>query len=569
MVQKNKYKKLEELKTLNEAPDWLEEKGYQMLINGYLLDSETPRGMWTRVSNSVAKYLKRPDLAERFFDIMWKGWLCPATPVLSNTGTDRGFNISCFSIHVPDTTVGILNKGTELGMLTKYGGGVGIYMGDVRPAGSPISKGGYSEGILPFAKIYMSVATGISQGGVRRGAAAVYLPIEHGDLKSFLRMRRPEGDPERQCLHLHHGVTITDEFMHKIEDGDPKAQETMREILKTRLETGEPYMFFSDTVNRDNPPAYQKHGLSVKTSNICSEITLHTDDDHTFVCCLSSMNLSKWHEWKDTDAVYLSIYFLDGVLSEFIDKAKNVPGFESAINFAEKSRALGLGVLGFHSLLQSEMASMDSFYARNLNRAIFKRMKEEALRASQDLAKEFGEPLWCEGTGVRNTHLLAVAPTSSNSIISGNNSAGIEPISANVYSKKTAKGNFIDYNPELMKLLAAKGFDKPEVWKLIIEDEGSVRRLDFLTEEEKNVFKTAYEIDQNVIIDLAADRQKYICQSQSLNLFFSSAELDPNYFFEVHWNAWKKGIKTLYYVRSDSVLKADISSRGDCKACEA
>lgn len=558
---------LEDLKKQGEAPEWLEEKGFKTLSNGYMLEGETPKKMWRRVSDSSAKYLDKPELADKFFDLFWKGWLCGATPVLSNMGTSRGLPISCFSVAVGDSIDNIMMKARELALLSKYGGGVGIYMGDVRPAGSPISTGGTTEGTIPFAKIYDSTVAASNQGGVRRGAAAIYLPVEHGDAKSFLRIRRPEGDPNRQCLNMHHAVTLTDNFLRGALDGDEEKMKMLTEIYKTRIETGEPYCFFYDNVQKNRPQMYKDLQLPVITSNICSEVLLHTDPEHTFVCCLSSMNLAKWEEWKDTDAVYWSTWFLEGVMEEFIQKAEKISGFENAVRFAKKGRPIGLGVLGFHTLLQSEMTEFGSFRAKLLNKAIFKKMNEESLKASQDMAKEYGEPEWCKGYGVRNTHRHAVAPTASNSIISGNVSAGIEPINSNAYTKRSAKGVFLEYNPLLKKLLQEKGKDDDKTWKKIVTDSGSVRGLDFLTDEEKAVFKTAFEIDQMDLIQLAADRQQYICQGQSLNLFFS-ANVDPQYFHEVHIKAWQSGLNTLYYVRSSSVLKADLSDRDDCKACE-
>lgn len=564
-------KTLEQLKILKDAPEWVTDASFKTLSAGYMLPNETPRKMWSRVSHASANALGKPELASKFFELFWSGFLCGASPVLSNLGTTRGLPISCFSIQVADSTDNILNKAHELAMLSKYGGGVGIYAGDIRAAGSPISSGGTTEGVVPFLKIYDSVITGISQGNVRRGAAAVYLPVSHGDAEAFLRIRRPEGDPNRQCLNLHHGICLTDAFLQSALSGDPKDSHMLSEIYKFRMETGEPYVFFHDNVQKNRPQCYKDLNLPVITSNICSEITLYTDPLHTFVCCLSSMNLAKWEEWKNTDAVYWATWFLEGVMTEFISKAKNMVGFENAVRFAEKSRALGLGVLGFHTLLQSEMTAMNSFRAKLLNKAIFKHLKENALKASQDMAKEYGEPEWCKGYGIRHTHRTCVAPTASNSIISGNVSAGIEPINSNAFTKRSAKGIFLEYNPTLKTLLQSKGQDSEEVWKSITGNNGSVAHLDFLSKEEKDVFKTAFEIDQRDLIDLAADRQPFICQGQSLNLFFS-ADVDPQYFHEVHIQAWEKGLNTLYYVRSNSVLKADLSSRGElenCKACEA
>jgi ribonucleoside-diphosphate reductase alpha chain len=454
-------------------------------------------------------------------------------------------------------------------MLSKYGGGCASYWGDVRAKGSPISSGGTTEGVIPFLKVYDSTIVGVSQGSTRRGSMAVYLPWDHGDALDFLRIRRPEGDTNRQCLNLHHGICLDDNFFSLLASGDSKARQFASELYKTRLETGEPYVFFSGNVSRNRSKAYKDLGMEVKTSNLCSEILLYTDANHTFVCCLSSMNLTRWEEWKDTDAVYLATWFLEAVMSEFIDKAKDLPGLESAVRHAEKGRALGLGVLGFHSLLQERGLAFGDFGANMLNKAIFKKMREEATRASQDMAIEYGKPEWCQTLDQRHTHLLAIAPTASNSVISGDCSPGIEPFNANVFVKKTAKGTFITYNMALKKLLQSKDKDTEEVWRVISGDAGSVRSLDFLSDQEKSVFLTAFEIDQRDLIDLAADRQKYIDQGQSLNIFVAS-DIDPQFFHEIHLRAYNKGINTLYYCRSSSVLRADISSREgqDCKACE-
>lgn len=562
-------KTLEELKAEGEAPEWMQPASLATLRGSYLLPDETPKGMWRRAAESSAMHLGKPEMADKFFDIMWRGFLCLATPIASNSGTLRGLPISCFGNHPADSTSSILDKAHELAMLSKFGGGVGINLSEIRPAGTAISSGGKTEGVVPFAKIYDSVVAGISQGNVRRGAAAVYLRADHGDFEEFLKIRKPEGDPNRQCLNLHQGAVISDAFMTAALSGAPKESELLAKIYKSRLETGEPYCMFVDNVNRNRPAAYKNNGLNVTFSNLCSEIFLYTDPEHSFVCCLSSMNLARWEEWKDTDAIYLATWFLEGVLNEFIEKATDRPGFAPAVASAVKGRALGLGVLGWHTLLQSEMTPMDSFRATLLNRAIFQKMQQETERASKDMAAEFGEPEWCKGTGLRHSHRTAVAPTASNSIISGNVSPGIEPINSNAYTKRTAKGVFLEYNPTLKSLLASKGKDTEAVWKQILADEGSVRSLSFLTPEQKEVFKTAFEIDQRTLVQLAADRQKYICQGQSLNLFFSS-KVEPQYFHEVHVQAWEKGLGTLYYVRSSSVLKADLASRGDeCVACEA
>ena len=924
----NKEKSLEHLKQIGEAPEWLLESGYKTLCGGYLLPNETPKGMWERVSKASAARLNKPELAEKFFDLFWKNWLCGATPVLANMGAERSLPISCYSLACSDSCSDIMLSMHELAIMTKNAGGVGVHWNAIRPRGSKISKNnGVSDGVIPFIKIQDSTTIGIAQG-TRRGATAAYLPIDHGDIKEFLKIRRPIGDANRQCLNIHHAVCITDEFIKKVEKGDSEARELWKEILKARLETGEPFIFFSDAVNKQNPESYKKLGLDVKGSNICcvsgdtlvltkngpieikelcgktveiwdgknwvqnssfeergideliriqikdgsyvdvnanhrwfvassyndirenrykktlaqdlkvgqwiehhsvevhgnkningaylkgfliadgthtkdrpqlnlhstkycceeslinsaneisnglvrtnvikevsfsnehdytdkgkafgaqklknmrglslkksellswatdykkdlpddifawsrdsklkflaglfdgdgtvsekspslqissihknfinklqlliktfgysanvdiidvvdvklrsnksyrlsissfdaynllsemptcrlkcfnkkpnrkltgwrritsitkldgkhsvycpilpttgkfglanglitgnTEITLHTDENHSFVCCLSSLNLARWDEWKNTDTVQLSVWFLDGVMQEFIDKAKNIFGMEKAVRFAEKSRALGLGVLAWHTLLQKKMLPFDSFDTFKLNNEIFKHIRDEAEIATKELYKVYGAPEWCNGFERRNTHLISLAPTVSNSIISGEVSPSIEPWSANAFARKTAKGMFIHKNKQLENLLEQKGQNNDKVWSSIVANDGSVLHLDFLTQEEKEVFLTAREINQFTILKLAEQRQKYIDQGQSINLFFSS-DVSPKQFHEIHWYAAKSGvIKTLYYCRSQSVLKGSSGTKeykremteDGCKACE-
>jgi len=899
--------KLEELKEKKEAPEWMTPEGFSTLSKGYLLRGETPKGMYKRVSSGSAKTLKKPELADKFFELMWNNWLCLASPVAANTNTNRGLNISCFSFLVPDNMYDISDSMTELAIMSKYGGGVGVHWNHVRPKGSAIgTDGSTSDGVIPFIKVQDSMTIAVSQGATRRGASAAYLPIEHLDIDEFLRIRRPEGDVNRQCLNIHQGVCVSDQWMEEMLAGDTKKRELWKEILKTRVETGEPYLFFSDNVNKQNPEAYKKNGLTVKGSNICcvtgdtlvttkhgiqkienlvnktveiwdgknwvfnssfeqrgidevyeieiadgskikansnhrwfaaknyqqirknkfpetltknlsvgmwleshsaeshgniktkgaylkgfligdgtcvenrpllrlhstkyvceqklissanecsledvntncvvdvsfgnetvfentdaygkqclknmqgltarkkelinwsslykkelpteiyswdsnskleflagifdsdgtvskqnslqfsskskklvediqmllktfsissnidevnqhetpthrltvstfdcnilssllptqrikfsdhksnrkltgwrrivkitklegqvpvycpilpstgkfalanglmtgnTEIMLHTDEEHSFVCCLSSMNLARWDEWKDTDAVYLATWFLDGIIQEFIDKAKLIKGFERAVRSAEKGRALGIGALGLHTLFQKKMLPLDSLGAFQLNSQIFKHIDKETKKATKDLAKEYGEPEWCKGLGIRNTHRVAVAPTVSNSIISGDVSQGIEPWASNYFAKISAKGTFYNKNKQLEELLEQKGMNTDEVWKSINSEKGSVQHLDFLSDLEKEVFLTAREINQFVIIKLAAQRQKYIDQGQSINLFFP-ANADGKYIHKVHVEAWKTGvIKSLYYLRSESALSGESASR--------
>lgn len=562
---------LSELKLSGEAPEWMDEAALKTLSSGYLLPNETPRQMYLRVAKAAASYYtESKKYEEKFFFIMWKNWLCLASPVLSNMGTNRGLPISCNTIHVGDSVDSIFMKNYELAILSKNGAGVGIYFGDIRGRGADIKGNGISEGIVPWAKVMDTTTVSVNQGSTRRGASAIYLPVEHLDIEEFINIRRSTGDVNRRCLNINHGICISDEWMQSMIAGDSKKRKIWEELLRNRVETGEPYLFFTDNVNNNNPECYKKNNLNVKSSNICSEITLFTDPDHTFVCCLSSLNLVKWEEWKDTDTVNLTVRFLDAVLEEYIKKTENMRGMEASRRSAIKGRAIGIGVLGFHTLLQEKELSFDSFGSMQLNAEIFRTIRKKAEEETAILAQELGEPEWCKGFNRRNTHLCAVAPTVSNSIISGGHSAGIEPISANIFTQKSAKGTFIRKNLTLEKLLKSKGFNTPEIWKSINEQNGSVQHLSCLSPEEKEVFLTAREINQHTIVKLAVQRQKWVDQAQSVNLFFASNS-SAKYIHEVHLNAWKSGLKTLYYLRSDGVIKSDLASRSEneCKACEA
>ncbi len=562
---------IDRLKKEGDAPAWMNKEGYDNISNGgYLLSNETPREMYTRVARAAAKHYENSSYWEkRFFDAMWSNWLCPASPVLSNMGTTRGLPISCYSIHVDDSVDSIFQKNHELAMLSKYGGGVGIYLGDIRGRGKPITGNGVSEGVVPWSKVYDSTTGATNQGSVRRGASALYLPIDHIDIEEFISIRRPTGDANSRCLNTNHGISITDEWMESLVSGDKKKRAIWEQILTTRVETGEPYLLFIDNLNNQNPECYKQNNLKVKTSNICTEIDLFTDKDHSFVCCLSSLNLVRWFEWKDTDLVNIAVRFLDGVLEEYIQQSNGIPGFEASRRSAIKGRAIGIGVLGWHTLLQYQQYPFDSFDSMMLNATIFKSIREKAEEETKILAKELGEPEWCEGFGRRNTHLLAIAPTVSNSAISGGHSAGIEPLAANIFSLKSAKGTFIRKNNVLEKVLHEYNKDIPEVWEQINNNSGSIQDLDFLDSKIKEVFLTAREINQYAIIKQAAQRQKWIDQGQSLNLFFA-ANSDPKYIHGVHLEAWKAGLKSLYYLRTEGVIKGDMAFRdsNECKACE-
>jgi len=559
-------------------PEWGDTDVYRKtIVGGYLLQGESPKDAYERVAKTVARRLYKPELAEVFFDYIWKGWLNLASPVLSNTGTDRGLPISCFGIDVADSIQDIGAKNLEMMMLAKHGGGVGVGINMIRPAGAKITGNGTSDGVVPFCKIYDSTILATNQGAVRRGAASVNINIEHPDFEEWLEIREPKGDVNRQSLNLHQCAVVGDKFMRRLEQGDKEARNRWSKLLRKRKATGEPYIMFKGNVNKNNPQAYKSNGLKVHMTNICSEITLHTDESHSFVCCLSSLNLSKYEEWKDTNFIYHATWFLDGVMEEFIQRAKGLRGFENAIRSATKGRPLGLGVLGWHTYLQNKGIPFEGLSAQYETRKIFSQIKIESERASRDLADVYGEPLWCVGTGMRNTHLRAIAPTVSNSKLSGNVSPGIEPWAANVFTEQSAKGTFIRRNPVLEVVLEENGLNTEKIWNQILADGGSVqgiKELDGITTGEwdeavKDVFKTFKEINQLELVRQAGIRQQYIDQSVSLNLAFPS-EATPKWINKVHIEAWKQGVKTLYYTRTESVLRGDLAAKAmeDCVACD-
>ena len=551
-------------------PIWMDEISLATISKGYLLPGETPKKAYRRVALAVAARLKKPELENKFFKIIWNGWLGLASPVLSNMGTDRGLPISCFGVDTPDSIRGISLTNAELMKLTSQGGGVGISVSRIRPRGTEITGNGKSEGVVPWCKIYDSAIIATNQGSVRRGAASVNLDIEHPDIEEFLQIRRPKGDPNRQCLNLHQCVVVGDNFMRKLESRDQDSMALWAEVLKSRMETGEPYIMYKDNVNKNNPIAYMMNNLDVSMTNICTEITLFTDEEHSFICCLSSLNLAKYDEWKDTDAVELSTWFLDGVMQEFIDKSNGKDSLKRTHAHAKKGRALGLGVMGWHTYLQQKGMPFNSIASTAYTHNIFSDLKLKAEKASRDLAAEYGEPLWCKGTGMRNTHLLAVAPTVSNSVITGGISAGIEPLPANIYTFNGAKGTFIRKNKVLETILENKGENKEKWWDQMLADGGSAQNLPdtVLSPEEKELFLTFPEINQLELVRQAAIRQRYLDQTQSLNLSFDPND-SPKWINQVHIEAWKLGVKTLYYLRTDSVIKGDIGSRqADCVSCD-
>jgi ribonucleoside-diphosphate reductase alpha chain len=560
-------------------PEWGDTDVYKKTISGgYLFDDENPKEAYRRVSKTIARRLYKPEMADTFFEYIWKGWLCLASPVLSNVGTDRGLPISCFGIDVADSIQDIGQKNLEMMLLAKHGGGVGIGINQIRSAGKKITGNGTSDGVVPFCKIYDSTILATNQGSVRRGAASVNINIEHGDFDDWLDIREPKGDVNRQSLNLHQCAVVGDKFMRKLEQGNPEARRKWSNLLRKRKATGEPYIMFKGNINKANPAAYKENGLKVHMTNICSEITLHTDESHSFVCCLSSLNLAKYEEWKDTNLIYDTTFFLDGVMEEFIQKAKGLRGFENSVRSAQKGRAIGIGVLGWHTYLQEKGIAFEGLLAQFETRKIFSQIKIESERASMALAEIYGEPLWCVGTGMRNTHLTAIAPTVSNSKLSGDTSPGIEPWAANVFTDQSAKGTFIRRNKSLERVLESLGLNNDSIWNKILEDGGSIQGIEQLSHvlvgdwdtPVKEVYKTFKEINQLELVNQAGIRQQYIDQSVSLNLAFPS-EATPKWINTVHYEAWKKGIKTLYYVRTESVLRGDIAAKAmdpDCLSCD-
>ncbi len=559
--------------TDNSRDALLTEFGKDTLIDRYLLPGENFQDLFARVADA---YADDQEHAQRLYDYISRLWFMPATPVLSNGGTSRGLPISCYLNSVTDSLEGIVGTWNENVWLASKGGGIGTYWGNVRGIGEPVGLNGKTSGIIPFVRVMDSLTLAISQGSLRRGSAACYLDVSHPEIEEFLEIRKPSGDFNRKALNLHHGVLLTDEFMEAVRAGEkfdlksPKtgevrgqvdARSLFQKLVETRLATGEPYIVFSDTVNRMMPKHHRDLGLKVSTSNLCSEITLPTGIDHlgndrTAVCCLSSLNLEKWDEWN-TDKVFIEdvMRFLDNVLQDYIDRAP--PEMDRARYSASRERSVGLGVMGFHSFLQMKNLPLEGSMAKVWNLKMFKHISGKAEEASMLLAHERGPCPDAEDMGAmeRFSCKMAIAPTASISIICGGTSACIEPIPANIYTHKTLSGSFVVKNPYLQKLLAEKSKDSTNVWNSILEKGGSVQHLDFLTAEEKSVFKTSFEIDQRYLLEYAADRAPFIDQAQSLNLFIP-ADVDKWDLAMLHFQAWEKGIKSLYYLRSKSVQRA-------------
>lgn len=564
----NLYRKLseerKELQNQGLVPEWYTTGGYQLFKEKYEYQTEgrSVKGQFERIAKTAAKHLKgtkfESQAEEKFFELLWKGWLSPSTPVLANMGTTRGMPVSCSGTIVEDSIDGFYNNLHEIAMLTKNGFGTASDFSHIRPRGSKIANGGKANGVIPVIKEHVQCMRHVTQGTARRGAWAVYLKIDHGDFDELIDLMQAEPDD------LNVGWTITDEFLDGLNKGNPENIRRFQRAMKTKLITGKGYFFFVDKANAKRPQMYKDLGLTINNSQLCSEIMLFNDKDHTYSCVLSSMNAAKYNEWKDSKAAFWGLVFLDCVASEFIEKAKNVPGLEKTVRFTEKSRALGLGIAGLHTLFMQEGLAFESFGAHMLSQELQAKLWDESLEASKELAIELGEPEWCKGYGVRNSHRLAIAPTKSTALIMGGISEGINPSPAMCYTQLTAAGEVERIDAVLLQLMKDKGVYNKKNIQQIIEKQGSVQHVDWLTDEEKAIFKTAFEINQKSVIRMASARSKYLDQWQSLNLFFS-AEEDPAWIAEVHQEAFNDpNILALYYIHSQAGVQA---AKGECEAC--
>lgn len=543
---------------------WKNSESEQILNRGYLLKGETVEGAIDRVCTAAAKRLYKPELKEAFVEMIERGWMSLSSPIWANMGTERGLPISCFNVHVPDSIESITHKLGEVIMQTKTGGGTSGYFGNLRPRGEAVTDNGKSSGAVSFMKLFDTAMDTISQGGVRRGAFAAYLDIDHPDCEEFLQIKNI-GNP---IQNLFYGVCVPDYWMQEMIDGDVEKRALWAKVLESRQQKGLPYIFFTDNVNRNKPQVYKDQNLMINASNLCSEIMLPSTDDESFICCLSSMNLELYEEWKDTEAVKLATFFLDAVLQEFIEKTEGNYYLSSSNKFAKRHRALGLGVMGWHSLLQKKMIPFESLEAKQLTHEIFNHLHNRTEKATQELARIYGEPELLKGYGRRNTTTMAIAPTTSSSAILGQSSPGIEPFSSNYYKAGLAKGNFMRKNKYLKALLEEKGIDNEDTWRGIMLNNGSVQHMTELSENEKAVFKTFKEISQLEIIQQASIRQKFVDQAQSLNLNIP-ADLPIKEVNKLLIESWKLGIKTLYYQRSQSVSKELVTGLVSCSSCES
>ena len=549
---------------INKDIYWLNKDSLKFLERGYLIEGETPEQRIRDIAEAAERYLSIPGFADKFESYMHAGFFSLSSPIWSNFGRERGLPISCFGSYIDDRLEEIVgNKLAEIGMMTKSGGGTSAYFGALRPRGAPISTGGTSTGSVHFMELYDKLMNVVSQGNVRRGSFAAYLPIDHGDIEEFLKIRG-EGN---SIQDLSIGVTITDNWMNSMLEGDKDKRKIWGQVIKKKFESGYPYLFFTDNANNAAPQVYKDKGLKINHSNLCTEIFLSNGVDESFVCCLSSINLERWDELKDTDAIVTLNLFLDAVITEFIDKTADVPFMDAPRKFAINQRAIGIGVLGWHSLLQSKMIAFESMEAKLLNTEIFSTLRSESDSASTQMTTMYGEPPLLTGYNRRNTTTLAVAPTTSSSFILGQVSPSIEPLNSNYFTKDLAKGKFTFKNPYLSKLLKSKGQDTLEVWKDVLSHGGSVQHLEFLTQDEKDVFKTFGEISQKEIVIQAASRQKFIDQGQSLNLMIPP-NTKPKEVSELMIFAWQQGIKSLYYQRSANPSQELARSILTCSTCE-
>jgi len=551
-----------ELQKIGKLPPWFTTAGWQMLKEKYVTDQDPDLySIYKRISDAASNHMgaEKEYYNKAFFNIMWNGWLALSTPVLANMGTNRGCAVSCSGNYVEDSVYEFYDSQKEIAVLTKNGFGTSSYLGSIRGRGRPISSGGKASGVLPVLKDFIQLSRDVSQGNTRRGAWAGYLEIDHDDFWEVAT--HIQNNPDDCNV----GWNISDAFIERLEAGDKDAVERYQRALYVKMRTGKGYFVFIDKINKANPQAYTNHGLSVKASNLCTEITLHSDEFHTFTCVLSSLNLAKYDEWRDTDTVRVATIFLDCVAEEFIQQGKGIKGLEKAVRFTESGRALGLGTLGFHTYLQQNLVALDSFEAHQVNKEIFKGIKQEATEASKWLARTKGEPKWCRGTSMRNTHLLAIAPNSSSALVCGSVSQGIEPVYKNVFVQGSPAGEINRVNPTLLERMKERDIYSEELINRIIKNNGSILELEEFTKEEQAVFKTAFEWNQDALIRLASTRQKYICQAQSLNLFYP-AETDEAEISRVHKLAFlDKNIKSLYYLRSEAGVRG---SDGECVACE-
>lgn len=543
---------------------WLNKDSRKFLERGYLVEGESPEQRIRDIAEAAQKQLKIKGFADKFEDYMHKGFYSLSSPIWSNFGRKRGLPISCFGSYIEDTMESILEKSAEVGMMTKCGGGTSAYFGSLRGRGFPISSGGKSTGSVHFMELFDKLMNVVSQGNVRRGSFAAYLPIDHPDIEEFLKIRGEGHEIQEMSI----GVCVSDAWMRKMIDGDKEARRIWGLVIKKRFESGYPYIFFSDNANNQAPQVYKDKGLKINHSNLCSEIFLSNSENESFVCDLSSLNLENWDQIKETDAVETLVYFLDAVMSEFISKTEGIKFMEAPRNFAINQRALGVGVLGWHTYLQSKMVAFESMEAKMLNSEIWQTIRLKADAASVDLALQFGEPPLLAGYGRRNSTTLAVAPTTSSSFILGQVSPSIEPLNSNYFVKDLAKGKFTYKNPYLEKLLKEKNKNDLDTWRSILINGGSVQHLDFLTQEEKDVFKTFGEIPQKEIVIQAAQRQKYIDQGQSLNIMIAP-NAKPKEVNELMIFAWEQGIKSLYYQRSANPAQQLARSILSCSSCES